>query len=444
MQNFPEIGPPWARWAPTNWGSRQHTPTAKAAALRYSRILAPLGFTYKRILGWGGNGMALLYSWQGQYGKLDVAIKVQLRGSDLTKERRSMMDICGTRHTVDVYDLPNEEEAIRIAREQVNENLDPRRMILMQYFPRGNIGMALQKVGDALPINEKKIPNRLLWQIFDCLYKMCIAMAFDQKSRPEVQAVTDPRLGDCGAMEGFTPRALRDPMFMWSTRLRGKTGFIPSEQFTEEWDYIPRVPLEMNPPAQVAGKYSWKTNLYQMGCIMGNLITTCMTFLPPKPTIIQNQRGTVRCTYGGYLLYPAYDWVDDALIGLVVACMNENPDHRPDFSALTRIIEQNVTAAWDDASWAEVVKFTDIMFKDPKPVPITNPANWENWLKDQLADLRADLFPEHYSEQKREEAAKLASQQKGQAVAAQRQQRWQQRPPGQPALPGGLRPQAQP
>ncbi|KAK3365437.1 hypothetical protein B0H63DRAFT_515845 [Podospora didyma] len=395
--------------------------------------------------------MALLYSWQGQYGKLDVAIKVQLRGSDLTKERRSMMDICGTRHTVDVYDLPNEEEAIRIAREQVNENLDPRRMDLDAVLPTRQHRHGLAK--------ENPQPV-VVWQIFDCLYKMCIAMAFDQKSRPEVQAVTDPRV----RLEEAVPQSYYegrrgpyavchldlDPQNILIGELQtggadrhyvspalcnvhveypppGKTGFIPSEQFTEEWDYIPRVPLEMNPPAQVAGKYSWKTNLYQMGCVHNGQPHHDLHDLPaPKTNHYSNQRGTVRCTYGGYLLYPAYDWVDDALIGLVVACMNENPDHRPDFSALTRIIEQNVTAAWDDASWAEVVKFTDIMFKDPKPVPITNPANWENWLKDQLADLRADLFPEHYSEQKREEAAKLASQQKGQAVAAQRQQRWQQ------------------
>ncbi|KAK4098422.1 hypothetical protein N658DRAFT_561117 [Parathielavia hyrcaniae] len=54
---------------------------------------------------------------------------------------------------------------------------------------------------------------------------------------------------------------------MLELRRLAKTTFFTPEQFCAEWDWIfpNHGPNDLHPRARVAGKYSWKTNLFQVG-----------------------------------------------------------------------------------------------------------------------------------------------------------------------------------
>ncbi len=43
--------------------------------------------------------------------------------------------------------------------------------------------------------------------------------------------------------------------------------FTTQEQFSEEWDWVTECPIYTEPPPLTAGKYSWKTNLYQFALV---------------------------------------------------------------------------------------------------------------------------------------------------------------------------------
>lgn len=49
---------------------------------------------------------------------------------------------------------------------------------------------------------------------------------------------------------------------MWKYRMYGKSMFYMPEQFTEEWDYVPQLPGELDTRV-AAGKFTWKSNLFQ-------------------------------------------------------------------------------------------------------------------------------------------------------------------------------------
>ena len=58
------------------------------------------------------------------------------------------------------------------------------------------------------------------------------------------------------------------------------------EQFTTEWKHVTRYPPLS---AKVAGKYSWKTNMFQLAQVMWCLITHCQPPDGPVPELVSLQ-----------------------------------------------------------------------------------------------------------------------------------------------------------
>lgn len=150
-------------------------------------------------------------------------------------------------------------------------------------------------------------------------------------------------------------------------RTAGKGGYYAPEQFSSEWDYVSN---EIPVGAQVAGNYSWKTNLWHIGCIMWQLITQRempvgpvpehvhihpqalqqrMTPSPPRqaplPPLPRPLAREMKWTYGAYLLQPntaPFHATDQDLRILIMRFMMDDPADRPEMDEIQRIINSKV------------------------------------------------------------------------------------------------------
>ncbi|KAK4443694.1 hypothetical protein QBC34DRAFT_416572 [Podospora aff. communis PSN243] len=242
-----------------------------------------------------------------------------------------------------------------------------------------------------------KFPDKVLWLIFQCLFKGVIGIVAPPKVRPGYEETggddgpmvdeepPDPRypikredtthfdldpknvlvgdaenlyvpvhkISDLGLMEPMVHKKKdrRHYNHIWSTRIIGKPRgyWLAPEQFTEEWDMVTRLPMDAPPPRiRIAGNYSWKTNLYNIGTIMWCLITR---FEPPVPAYGENYGSyggdfedinPVKHSYGGFLNKGSFEDVDPDLRNLVIECMSDDPADRPRMEKMYKIIEKKV------------------------------------------------------------------------------------------------------
>lgn len=303
------------------------------------------------------------------------------------------------------------------------------------------------------------LPEKVLWLIFDCLLKAALALAYPPRFQEELYNSTHRHLGkypineilppseyemspdlvhfdldatnlfvgdfadndsdithtmvpiiklaDFG-MTTFMRNAMRnDPKLMHISRPRGKywLGWLLPEQFTEEWDYITGfLPAEETDPekkSSIAGKYSYKTNLYHVGLVMWGLITLRKLPFSPVPyecfekevtdpdtgnPVLDPKTGQPKMRklwgYGGYLQGKIWDGIyDRVLLDLVVACMLEEPEQRPAFHELKQAIDREVKSEWEWQRNADVRKWCEQFFNEPAGeapvvpiVPVANPA----------------------------------------------------------------------
>ncbi|KAK0644454.1 kinase-like domain-containing protein [Cercophora newfieldiana] len=276
-------------------------------------------------------------------------------------------------------------------------------VLILEYLPRGDLDKFFSTAGGE---PRPRTPEPILWSMFGCLVRGLIALQNPPKQQaryaqgwredgPPITEGTDGDddfetdivhwdldarnvlLGDyeCGdehdkhniapvlkitdlgwsrdMFQDRDPGLARDPywLHLYSRRI-GKTGWYAPEQFTEEWDYVGLLP-DPNPGRlnhRVAGNYTGKMNIFQVGMIMYTAITQCVppdgapwpqrmnfTTLPTPPgnyvRIINNA-----WTYGGHLDDAAYNSVSAELRELVKQCMCDDPAHRPDARSLLQEI----------------------------------------------------------------------------------------------------------
>ncbi|KAK3989892.1 hypothetical protein QBC44DRAFT_395343 [Cladorrhinum sp. PSN332] len=208
--------------------------------------------------------------------------------------------------------------------------------LFLENMARGSLNTWICKVGQ-----EHKFSDKVLWLMFDCLFKGVIAMAhppqlareqeyeqsggkwgtthFDEQiplwnkeartSDDLVHFDLDPtnilvgdfnvgpdkahsmipvlKIADLGLMEEMKDHKKKSAEMMWGVRACGKAynGWLSPEQFHEEWDYLknPLPGRETDPRTKpkIAGQYGWRTNVYWLGLVMFNLITRFHP--PPRP-----------------------------------------------------------------------------------------------------------------------------------------------------------------
>ncbi|KAH6617373.1 hypothetical protein F5144DRAFT_624109 [Chaetomium tenue] len=328
---------------------RMQKPTIAAARRRFKTQLLSRRLRWSMDLGWGGFGLASLFHYKNAsppYDKKYLVAKCNLasrKDADnmLMTEKQTTDRFKNAMHIVQLAEPPAVAETRRSNRVRKRQGLavlgdggsgwapneiDIDNIMLLEYFPRGSLYKAICTAVS----KDVEFPNRVLWQMFHCLIKACIAMAYPPKSYgytykgqqpPFSERAPDDRykekerfihwdidpqnilvggnepgsdhplvpalkLADFGVATLLTGEDLLRSDYMLALRDSAKRSYCTPEQFTQEWDYVPydRTPWMMEELPRVAGNYSWKTNLFQMGLVMLSLITK---HSPPKPPLPQ-------------------------------------------------------------------------------------------------------------------------------------------------------------
>ncbi|KAI0121024.1 kinase-like domain-containing protein [Xylariales sp. AK1849] len=309
-----------------------------------------------RALGWGGNGLAMLFEQLDDDNKHlgNVVVKASLkhdRDYDLRAERGLLQNHAAAEHIVHV--LPN----------SLADQVD---VVCMEFMEHGSLDMLIDK----LVRRQIVAPNRVLWRFWLCLVKAVVVMAYplidtgkqvSENVRPGVGPSSlvhfdiDPqnvlvgsldaeheehdlapvlKLGDFGLAE-YVRKEETDEYYA-GFRRRGKFGYYTPEQFTPEWDYIDsKGKTRLVSEERTAGQYSAYMNLWGMAWSMWSLITKLD---PPMPPVAEwasiNDESII--TYGAVLLEDDVPWgyVDRNLRNEVVRCLAHYPDERPRLAAV--------------------------------------------------------------------------------------------------------------
>ncbi|KAK3497442.1 uncharacterized protein B0T23DRAFT_438332 [Neurospora hispaniola] len=218
-------------------------------------------------------------------------------------------------------------------------NTHPDLMVIEPMW-RGDFDLWVRKMAHS----GEKFHSKVLWLIFECLFKGVLAMAHPPRHYHEYREtggrtgpIMEERLPDREDVISFdkdnfihfdldlanilvgdfnvptreshsiTPNIKiadlglgtnmatekNDFFKMWGSRFCGKpgAGWLSPEQFHPEWDYIKYTPsTTVNFTPTIAGNYTWKTNLYWIGQVMWCLVTLHKPSRMPFPYWITDHR----------------------------------------------------------------------------------------------------------------------------------------------------------
>ncbi|KAG8162256.1 hypothetical protein KVR01_008021 [Diaporthe batatas] len=333
-----------------NWGSWPNiNPEATAGAVR--NRLGRLGVRVQliKILGVGGNGVACLFEvWPGGDDggpSRKVVVKSVLKaGRNMRAERQYNMVLKRAPHIVQSLTWGREiipptagadAAALRALADRWAPIDNDQTMMAFEFMKGGDLHKLIRKVAR----EGRTVPQAVLWRIFFCLVRACIAMYSPPRSltrRPDGTTVPAPELGDQFGPDldevladpfpgssrqppGFDlvhfdldpqniliggrdagehtvapvvkigdlglGKIVEDPVFeypegAWGWRRKGKTIQLLPEQYHKEWDYIQTIPvLERH---RVAGRYGEWSNIFQVGLCIQSLITRGYPPYPPQ------------------------------------------------------------------------------------------------------------------------------------------------------------------
>ncbi|KUI53334.1 hypothetical protein VP1G_00774 [Cytospora mali] len=151
---------------------------------------------FSRTLGWGGMSLATLWLWKDPAtGRQKRAVlKNALREDDarrrnrmaLNNERLKLRFLARAKHIIQRFKVANFIGA------PLAGDIDDRGGVWLEWARRGDLDEVLGKVAEAVRVaqaGERRstrnwnqdadfLPTLVMWQIFDCLTKACVAMAF--------------------------------------------------------------------------------------------------------------------------------------------------------------------------------------------------------------------------------------------------------------------------
>ncbi|KAK0737971.1 hypothetical protein B0T18DRAFT_237284 [Schizothecium vesticola] len=296
------------------------------------------------------------------------------------------------------YVWPEVDNVTESAREKKRRALDlHENALFIEFLERGDFHRHLSKAA----VKRRVFPDMVLWELFECLFRGVIGLAYpkafrqsglnpdsqtipqvtetakgqpvlevDEKHRTIVHFDLDPRnvlvgdydesghahapifkIGDLGFAEVFNEPRPKSARKMWNLRIQGKQSIYTPEQFSEEWDWIARTPLESG--ARVAGNFNWWTNLYQVGLIMWSAITLRQPPQHPEPEMCDlltlgsilsvaaddEEPTSPEWTYGGFLIGPVCEYADLTLRNVVARCLCDDPKRRPTMQELESLFD---------------------------------------------------------------------------------------------------------
>ncbi|KAK3689432.1 hypothetical protein B0T22DRAFT_378420 [Podospora appendiculata] len=447
-------------------GPKETQYNAMKAANRLGARMETAGFRFIKILGWGGLGVACLFEVANPQGQVQkVVCKMDLhRGYNLiAREIENHLRVAGAKHVIqrvvlqgppraataggatpapnlnvqfeipalgrpvddDEFDdlvaldtdeiekdmnqgIGDDEEMVVLDRGEVIEEikhdtqqaLDADQSVLfIEFMSRGRLDDYICNASKRM-VN---FPDLVLWQLFDCLVKGVIGMAYPDAfqprgSNPKTQNI--PQFSETvRRLPVLQPHSKYDTMVHYDIDPLNMTR---KEQFTDEWDYINSTPLASR--TLTAGNFSWWTNLYQVALVMWQCIAQCHIEQPPvlEKVPLTFPDGSTRgiWTYGGYMVRPRQSgWqIDEALRHLVARCMAHIPADRPSLAELESEIGKRISGL--NHATREVVeakRWVTDHIKGPVPLPAGPPLQVDplNQLpRDKIAEFEAarELF----------------------------------------------------
>ncbi|KLU84427.1 serine/threonine protein kinase [Magnaporthiopsis poae ATCC 64411] len=138
--------------------------------------LRATGFRFVKMLGYGGMGVTALFETTDEFGLTHkVVAKVSLnpnRSLQAEKDNHAVLGRClhiiGTLKASSFF-VANPRDRAWKNRIDVGNDI-----LLLEFMKNGDLSSVLEKLGT----HRVKLCNRLLWMIFECLFKACIAMAW--------------------------------------------------------------------------------------------------------------------------------------------------------------------------------------------------------------------------------------------------------------------------
>ncbi|KAK3950105.1 hypothetical protein QBC32DRAFT_399746 [Pseudoneurospora amorphoporcata] len=317
-------------------------------------------------------------------------------------------------------------------------------LLVIEPMWRGDFELWIRKMAHS----GDKFHSKVLWLIFECLFKGVLAMAhppqhyqeysetggrtgpvieerlpkredvakfdkdefihldldlanilvgdFNVPTRDSHSITPNIKIADLGLGENMA--TVKNDFFkMWGSRYCGKpsAGWLAPEQFHPEWDYIKYTPLTaVNIHPNIAGNYTWKTNLYWVGQIMWCLVTLHKPSRMPFPYWVKDlrppshRRGRAQSTeeddqgnprfwsWGGLLNHARYNHIDEDLRAAIVLCMADQPALRPEAKQLWDWIHEKTTTEWEGLSEGEARQWAAKFFEQPgvpgpaRPTPV--------------------------------------------------------------------------
>ncbi|KAK0702993.1 kinase-like domain-containing protein [Lasiosphaeria miniovina] len=397
--DMPPREPFFGKWVPEPQdGVPAGGHSAGTTAKKIHRSLDAQGWEIIKILGWGGFGLVCLFKRKRRFrGRIiKRVVKWSFVEGDMRSEKEKLLEFEGAMHVAQISKTA--EGMFEKAAKDLPEPPDDvtQNFMFLDYYPRGGLDKVLEKVAEA----RQPLSDYTLWLMFDCLFRMAVALRYPPKawpgfgqhnhnhyeripapvaprgrSRPEQtrnqnidernfvhfdidpsnimiadldngdhETVPNLKLNDVGLCVEITNAVAGKAKSMWDFRRRGKDGWLTPEQFSTEWNYVKSHPSG----ARIAGQYTWKTNLWQLGQVMWCLISHRV---PPSGPIPENVvpdggHGPMRWTYGKFITRNAppdvFTDTDLELRNLVVRCMMDDPADRPEMDELERIISEGI------------------------------------------------------------------------------------------------------
>ncbi|POS69723.1 hypothetical protein DHEL01_v211885 [Diaporthe helianthi] len=391
---------------------------------RMRRFLEDMGYTFVKVLGAGSQGVAALLEFAGQRLVMKWSQELPALATEMWAEKKMV----GAEHIVQRKWRPG---MIDTGWDNDSAMMDD--ILTLEYTyeqeMRQSLGPGVSLMGLLRKISSQQayLKDSEIWHIFLCLFRACVALTYpgrwappgfapdennDAPTQEEFVPVNnfgtpaptengiinfdmndrniligdfsaDPgpghshdqvpvvKVGDLGVITRFLPRHRNDFFSLVACRVRGNMWYHTPEQFGETWKNVDG--MESLATDDVAGKFGWATNLWQVGRLMTIIITGMLPDVPPTCTqrsIRVQPDGTTRMiwTYAGHLLDPEFDHYDPLLRSTVAWCMAHRPADRPDIDLLEGLL---TNAAAADRSAAEAQGRVSIAELLGVPAPAT-------------------------------------------------------------------------
>ncbi|TLD18203.1 hypothetical protein PspLS_10520 [Pyricularia sp. CBS 133598] len=372
--------------------------------------LAAAGFEFEKFLGVGGHGLAALFKCLDRFGQTRrVVVKMDLYPTPATadyglvREKNLLTKMAGRMHILQRVSL-DRLRANMLSSDLRTKALDESGHILvLEFMGKGDV----DKLICTLVERNLNLNSQILWQIFKCLFKGCIAMAWPDENEPPYagavvsetsrgletdadeyadfneassRAIVHFDIDPCNILIGdVDPNGVEhDALPVFKIGDFGVAEIVNRDDVYPdiyESPYYERQRDPTNTLYSTAGRYNKYHNIYQIAVVMWCLITKVRVPLP-KLEMVYDADGTAVYTYGKELMGPQYDHIDKDLRQTLCHCLAHDPDMRPNFETLETIINKKTDPrSWDQRMRGETEMLRKELFSNPSPVAPPAPQN---------------------------------------------------------------------